>query len=73
MSGENAWDVVWTLTYDEDADQLAAVGRQGTFHLERVRGSPWRIATNKRIKTGSPRRRGKTWPAALAQVVRRCV
>ncbi|GEM_PF-6863603 len=35
--GENASDVVWTLTYDENAEQLTAVGRQGTFHLERVR------------------------------------
>ena len=35
--GENASDVVWALTYDGDADQLTAKGRQGTFHLERVR------------------------------------
>jgi hypothetical protein len=33
--GENAWDVVWKLTYDVEADQLTAVGSQGTFHLER--------------------------------------
>ena len=35
--GENASDVVCALTYDGDADQLTAKGRQGTFHLERVR------------------------------------
>jgi len=33
--GENAWDVVWKLTYDEEADQLTAVGSQGIFHLQR--------------------------------------
>ena len=34
--GENAWDVVWKLTYDRESDRLTAVGRQGTLHLERV-------------------------------------
>jgi hypothetical protein len=37
--GENAWDVVWTLTHDEGADQLTAVGKgdRGTLHLQRVK------------------------------------
>jgi hypothetical protein len=34
--GENAWDVVWSLTCDGDVHRLTAKGRQGTFHLERV-------------------------------------
>ena len=36
--GENAWDLVWTLSYDADKDQLTAVGKgdRGTFRLQRV-------------------------------------
>ena len=34
--GENAWDVVWTLTYDEDTDELTAEDGHDIFHLERV-------------------------------------
>ena len=35
--GENTKDVVWTVTYDQGADTLTAVGNQGTFHFRRVK------------------------------------
>ena len=34
--GENADDVVWTVTYDPKTDQLKAVGKLGTFTFKRV-------------------------------------
>jgi hypothetical protein len=34
--GENTDDVVWTLTLDAAANELTAVGSQGTIHLERA-------------------------------------
>jgi hypothetical protein len=34
--GENTGDIVWTLSYDEASGELTAVGRQDTFHFERV-------------------------------------
>jgi hypothetical protein len=35
--GENAKDVVWTVTYLQGADELTAVGDLGTFHFQRVK------------------------------------
>jgi len=36
IMGENHDDIVWTLSYDQESDQLTAVGGLGTFHFERV-------------------------------------